>query len=106
MGTRRRTSDGNGDGNGDGSEDSSGDGNGDDDNGNENENRIGEGGREVKKRKKPQTSWRRRTENEGDTGGKRKKCRKERSGSVAVNPDNLESNKEAGGGSTRCSGFK
>ena len=28
---------------------------------------------------------------------KRKKCRKERVGSVAANPDNLESNKEAGG---------
>ena len=52
VGTRRRTPDGNGHGNGDGSEDCSGDGNGDDDNGNE--NRIGEGGREAKKRKKPQ----------------------------------------------------
>ena len=31
-------------------------------------------------------------------GGKRKKCRKERVGSVAANSDNLESNKEAGGG--------
>ena len=30
-------------------------------------------------------------------GGKRKKCRKERVGSVADNPDNLGSNKEAGG---------
>ena len=28
----------------------------------------------------------------------RKKCRKERVGSVAANPDNLESNKEAQGG--------
>ena len=58
VGTRRRTPDGNGDGNGDGSEDSSGDGNGDDDNGNGNENRIGQGGREAKKRKKPQNSCR------------------------------------------------
>ena len=34
----------------------------------------------------------------GETfGGKRKKCRKERVGPVAANPDNLESNKEAGG---------
>ena len=82
-------------GNGDGSEDCSGDGNGDDDNGNE--NRIGEGGREAKKRKKPQNSCRRRAGNGGDTGGKRKKCRKERVRSVAANPDNLESNKEAGG---------
>ena len=39
-------------------------------------------------------------------GGKRKKCRKERVGSVAANSDNLGSNKEAGGGGTRCSGLK
>ena len=104
MGTRIRAQDGNGDGNGDGSEDCSGDGNGDDDNGNE--NRIGEGAREAKKRKKPQNSCRRRAGNGGDMGGKRKKCRKERVGSVAANPDNLGSNKEAGGGSTRCSGLK
>ena len=104
MGTRRRTQDGNGDGNGDRSEDCSGDGNGDDDNGNE--NRIGEGGREAKKRKKSQNSCRRRAGNGGDMGGKRKKCRKERVGSVAANPDNLGRNKEAGGGSTRCSGLK
>ena len=75
VGTRRRTPDGNGDGdgNGDRSEDCSGDGNGDDDNGNE--NRIGEGGREAKKRKKPQHSCRCRAGNGGDMGGKRKKCR-------------------------------
>ena len=79
-------------------------GNGDDDNGND--NRIGEGGREAQKRKKPQNSCRRRAGNGGDTGGKRKKCRKERVGSAAANPDNLESNKEAGGESTRCSGLK
>ena len=85
--TRIRTQDGNGDGNGDRSEDCSGDGNGDDDNGNE--NRIGEGGREARKRKKPQNSCRRRGGNGGDMGGKRKKCRKERVGSVAANPDNL-----------------
>ena len=76
----------------------------DDDNGTE--NRIGEGGREAKKRKKQQNSCRRRAGNGGDMGGKRKKCRKERVGSVAANPDNLGSNKEAGGGSTRCSGLK
>ena len=76
MGTRRRTPDGNGDGNGDGSEDSSGDGDGDDDNGNRNENRIGEGGREAKKRKKPQNSCRRRAGNGGDTGGKIKNVEK------------------------------
>ena len=77
------------------SEDNSGDGNGD--GGNWNENRIGEGGREAKKRKKPQNSCRHRAGNGGDTGGKRKKCRKKRVGSAAANPDNLESNKEAGG---------
>ena len=96
METRRRIPDGNGDGNGDGSEDSSGDGNGDEDNRNGNEERIGEGGREAKKRKKPQNSCRRHVVNGGDLGGKRKKCKKERVGSVAANPDNLESNKEAG----------
>ena len=106
VGTRRRTPDGNGDGNGDGSEDCSGDGNGDEDNGSGNDNRIGKGGREAKKRKKPQNSCRRRAGNGGDTGGKRKKCRKERVGSVGANLDNLESNKEAGRGSTRCSGLK
>ena len=51
-----------------------GDGNGDDDNGSE--NRIGEGGREAKKRKKPQNSCRHRAGNGEDMGGKRKKCRK------------------------------
>ena len=30
-------------------------------------------------------------------GGKRKKCRKERVGSVVTNPDNLGNNKKAGG---------
>ena len=76
MGTRSRTPDGNGDGDGDGSQDCSGDGNGDGDNGNE--NRIGEGGREAKKRKKPQNSCRRRARNEGDMGGKRKNVEKKR----------------------------
>ena len=98
VGTRIRTPLGNGDGNGDGSEDISGGGNGDDDNGNGNENRIEEGGREAQKRKKPQNSCRSRAGNGGDTGGKRKKCRKERVGSVAANPDNLESNREPGRG--------
>ena len=91
--TCRQTPVGNGDGNGDGSEDSSGDGNGDEDNGYEDS--IGEGGREVKKRKKPQNSCRRQLGNGGDLGGKRKKCRKERVGPVATNPDDLERNKEA-----------
>ena len=40
----------------------------------------------------------RRAGNGGDMGGERKKYRKERVGSVAANPDNLGSNKEAGGG--------
>ena len=34
----------------------------------------------------------------GEIRVERKKCRKERDGSVAANPDNLESNKEAGRG--------
>ena len=95
--TRRRTPGGNGDGSGDRSEDSSGDGNGDEDSGNGNEDRIEEGGREAKKRKKPQNSCRRHVGNGGDLGGKREKCRKGRVGPVAANPDNLESNKEGGG---------
>ena len=105
--TCRRTPDGNGDGNGEGSEDSRGDGNGDEDNGDEdngNEDRIGEGGREAKKRKKPQNSCRRQVGNGGDLGGKRGKCRKERVGPVAANPDNLESNKEAEGGAQGTQG--
>ena len=76
----------------------SGDGNGDEDgNGNGNEDRIGEGGREAKKGKKPHKSCRRHdVGNGGDLSGKRKKCRKERVGPVAVNnQDNLDNNKEA-----------
>ena len=69
-----------------------------------NENRIGEGGREAKKRQKPQNYCRRRAGNGGDTGGKRTKCRKERVGSVAANPDIIESNKEAGGGAQDTQG--
>ena len=54
--TCRQTQDGNRGGNGDGDESSSGDWNRDEDgNGDGNENRIGEGGRQTKKRKKPQT---------------------------------------------------
>ena len=37
-------------------------------------------------------------------GGKRKKNRKERVGLVAANPDNLGSNKEAGGGAQGARG--
>ena len=82
-------------GNGDGSEDSS---NGGEDNGNGNEDRIGEGGREAKKRGKPQNGCRRHVGNGGDLGRKREKCRKERVSPVDANPDSLESIKEAGGG--------
>ena len=102
--THRRTPDGNGDGNGDGSEGSNGDGNGDEDNGNGNKDRVEEGGREAKKCKKPQKSCRRQVRNGGDLCGKKKKCRKERIGSVAANPDNLESNKEAEGGAQGTQG--
>ena len=102
METRRRTQDGDGDGNGDGSEDSNGDGNEDENNGNE--DRIEEGGREAKKRKKPQNSCRRQVGNGGDLGGKREKCRIERVGPVAANPHNLESNKKAEGGAQGTQG--
>ena len=104
--------DGNGDGSGDvagagtgtgvGTRSRTPDRNGDDDNGNE--NRIGEGGWEGKKRKKPHNSCRRRAGNGGDTGGNKNKCRKERIGSVAANPDYLGSNKEAGGGAQGAQG--
>ena len=72
--------DGNGDGSGDGAGTATGtgvgtrsrkpDGKGDGSDGND--NRIGEGGREAKKRKKPQNSCRHRAGNGGDIGGKRK----------------------------------
>ena len=97
----------NGDGDGDESEDSSGNGNGDKDNGNGNgnEDRIGEGGREAKKRIKPRNSCRRHAGNGADLGGKRKKRRKERFGPVAANPKNLKSNKEARGGAQGTQGL-
>ena len=86
------------DGNGDGS------GDGDENNGNGNEVRIGRGGRETKKRKKPQNSCRRHVGNGGDLGGKREKCGKERVSPVDANPNNLESNKDAGGGAHSTQG--
>ena len=82
---------------------SSGDGNGDKGG---NGDRIGEGGGETKKRKKPHKSCRRHVGNGGDLGGKRKKRRKEKVDPEAANPDNLENNKEAGGGSARYPGLK
>ena len=88
METRGRTPGGNGDGSGDGNESSCRNRNG-------NENKIGEGGREVKKRKKPHKNCRRHVGNGGDLGGKRKKRRKKRICPVAANTDNLESNKKA-----------
>ena len=50
-------------------------------------------------------SCRRHVGNRGDLGGNRKKRRKERVGPVAANLDNLESNKEAGGGAQRTQGL-
>ena len=38
------------------------------------------------------------------TGGKRRKCRKERVGSVSASQDNLESNNEVGGGAQGAQG--
>ena len=76
---------------GDGSESSSGNGIGDG-----NEEGIWEGGGEAKKGEKPHKSCKRDVENEGDLGGKRKKRRQERVGSVGPDPDNLENRKESG----------
>ena len=102
VGPRRRTQDGNGDGNGDRSEDCSGDGNGDDDNGNE--NRIGEGGREAKSARNRKIAVDAARETGKTRVDSEKKCRKERVSSVAANPDNLGSNKEAGGGAQGAQG--
>ena len=96
METRGQTQDGNGDGSRGGSDSSSGYGNEDED-GNGDGDRIGEGGREAKKRKKAHKSYRRHVGNGGDLGVKRKICRKLRVSPVAANPDNLENNNEAGG---------
>ena len=53
--------------------------------------RIGEGGREAEKRKKPQMSCRHGMEN-GETWAEiGKKRRQESVGSVTADPDNLES---------------
>ena len=52
--------------------------------------RIGEGGEEAKKRKKPQEIYRRDVENGGDLGGKRKECRQESIGSIDVDPEALD----------------
>ena len=60
----------------------------------------------MKKHKKTSKNCRRDVGNGGDLGGKRKKRRQERVGSVAADPDNLENSKEAGGGSTRYPGLK
>ena len=69
------------------------------------EDGIGEGGGEAKKHKKPHKTCRRHVGNGGDFGGKREKRRKERVGPVAANPDNLEINKEAGGGAQGTQGL-
>ena len=91
--TRRRRQDGNGDGNGD-------------EDGNANKGRIGrakERPRSARTRTRVvDVMWEKR-----ETWVERGKIyRKERVGSVAASPDNLENNKEAGGGSTRHQGLK
>ena len=94
----RQTQDGSGDENGDGSEDSSGDGNG-----KENEDRIGERRRSARNRTRVvDAMW-----ETGETwvGGKRETRRKEMIGPVAASPDNLENNKEAGGGAQGTHGL-
>ena len=57
--------------------------------------RIEEGGREAKKRKKPQRSYRRDVENGGDSDRRRKKRRQESLDSVAADLDNLENRRKA-----------
>ena len=102
--TLQRTPEGDGDWNGDGSEDSSGDGNGDEDNGNvtEDTGRAEERQSSARNRKiVVDAIW-----EAGETWVKRGKnveikglvC------PVAANPDNLESNKEAGGGAQDTQG--
>ena len=78
--TRGRTQDENGDGSGDGTRDGDG-----------NEGGIGE----AKKHKKPHRSCRCDMGNGGDLGGREKKRRQEKVGSVAADPDNLENSKKA-----------
>ena len=73
---------GKGTGTGTGSEDNSGDGNRVEDNGNRNEGRIGEGGREAKKRKKLQNSCRRHVGNGEDLVGWKEKKNIEKKGLV------------------------
>ena len=51
-----------------------------------NEDRIGEGGREAKKRMKPQTSCIRLVGNGGDLGGKSKKRKKKKGWSSSLQP--------------------
>ena len=46
--------------------------------------------------KRPNKRFRCDVENMGDSGGKGKKCRQERVGSVAADPDNIENINEAG----------
>ena len=99
VGTRRRTPDGNGDGNGNGSEDSSGDGNG-------NEDRIGESGREAKKRKKQPNNCRRRAGNGRDTGEKRKKNKKRKDWFSSCQLRYSRQRQGSRGRSTRYSGLK
>ena len=86
----------------DGDENGSGDGAGSG-NGGETRGRTQDGnggrsgdGREAKKRKTPYKSCRRDVGNGGDLGVKYKKRDQESIGSVAADPDNLESSKEAG----------
>ena len=87
-------------------ESSSGDGQGDgDEDGNGNEDRIGEGGKEAKKRNKLHKSCRRHVGNGRDLSGKKKIRRKARVGPFAANPDHLGNNKEAGGGAQGTQGL-
>ena len=91
VGVNEETQDGNGDGSGEGAGTGTGmrvetRGRTQDESGDGNEDGIGEGEGEAKKRKKPHESCRRDVGNGRDSGGKRKKRRKERVGFSSCQP--------------------
>ena len=70
-----------------------------------NEDRIGEGGKEAKKRKKPHKSCRSDVGNGVDFGGKGKNVDKKGLVRVVANPGNLENSKKAEGETRRTHGL-
>ena len=66
---------------------------------------IGEGGREVKKRKRSQKRYRRHVENGEHLGGRRNQRRQESIGSVDVGSEDLKNSNEAGKEAQGAQGF-